>query len=104
MILRKLRVDALGATALILFSVLLGLNQALVKLVNAGMAPVFQVGLRSACAFLIVVSVALIMRKKLSVFDGTLLPGIFSGMLFSLEFYRSTLSFEFSRFDLEVYD
>jgi drug/metabolite transporter (DMT)-like permease len=96
MILRKLRVDALGATALILFSVLLGLNQALVKLVNAGMAPVFQVGLRSACAFLIVVSVALIMQKKLSVFDGTLLPGIFSGMLFSLEFYLLFSALEYT--------
>ena len=95
-VVRKSRVDVLGATALILFSVLLGLNQALVKLVNAGMAPVFQSGLRSACAFLIVVSVALLMRKKLSISDGTLWPGIFSGLLFSFEFYLLFSALEYT--------
>ncbi len=93
---RKSRVDALGAIALVLFSVLLGLNQALVKLVNVGMAPVFQSGLRSACAFLIVLSAALLMRKKLNISDGTLLPGIFSGLLFSLEFYLLFSALEYT--------
>ena len=93
---RKSRVDALGAIALVLFSVLLGLNQALVKLVNVGMAPVFQSGLRSACAFLIVLSAALLMRKKLNISDGTLVPGIFSGLLFSLEFYLLFSALEYT--------
>ena len=48
---KKDRIDALGATLLVGFSMLLGLNQVLVKLVNAGLAPVFQAGLRSALAF-----------------------------------------------------
>ena len=43
---RKTRIDTLGAVVLVLFSALLGLNQVLVKLVNAGMHPVFQAGLR----------------------------------------------------------
>lgn len=93
---RKTRVDTLGATALIMFSVLLGLNQALVKLVNVGMSPVFQVGLRSACAFLLVFSAALLMRKKLCITDGTLFPGIISGLLFSLEFYLLFSALEFT--------
>ena len=78
--------DALGASFLISFNVLLGLNQALVKLVNAGFSPVFQVGLRSACAFLPVLLYALWTRKRLSVNDGTLGPGILLGILFSAEF------------------
>jgi drug/metabolite transporter (DMT)-like permease len=93
---RRSRVDALGAIALIMFSVLLGLNQALVKLVNVGMAPVFQSGLRSACAFLIVLSAALLMRKKLCLTDGTLIPGIISGLLFSVEFYLLFSALEYT--------
>jgi drug/metabolite transporter (DMT)-like permease len=80
------RMDALGVSVLIGFSVVLGLNQALVKLVNVGFAPVFQSGLRSACAFLPVLAYALIMRKRLSLTDGTLGPGIINGLLFSAEF------------------
>jgi len=71
---------------LVLFSALLGLNQVLVKLVNAGMHPVFQAGLRSACAFIPVLLFALFMRRRLSISDGSLLPGIVAGCLFALEF------------------
>ena len=80
------RMDASGASLLIGFSVILGLNQALVKLVNAGFAPVFQSGLRSACAFLPVLIYALVMRKRLTLKDGSLVPGIINGLLFSAEF------------------
>ncbi len=78
--------DAHGAGLLISLSLLLGLNQALVKLVNAGFSPVFQVGLRSVCAFGPVLLYALWARKRLSVTDGTLGPGILVGLLFSGEF------------------
>jgi len=83
---RRDRMDAFGASLLIGFSVLLGLNQALVKLVNAGFSPVFQAGLRSACAFVPVLLYALWTKKRLSVTDGTLLPGLANGLLFSGEF------------------
>ena len=83
---RKTRIDTLGAVVLVLFSALLGLNQVLVKLVNAGMHPVFQAGLRSACAFFPVLLFALLMRRRLSISDGSLLPGIVAGCLFALEF------------------
>ena len=83
---RKNRIDAFGAMVLIVFSALLGVNQVLVKLVNAGMHPVFQAGLRSACAFIPVFLFALLMRRKLSVRDGSLLPGVIAGFLFALEF------------------
>ena len=83
---RRDRMDLFGASLLISFSVLLGLNQALVKLVNDGFAPVFQSGLRSACAFAPVLVYALVMGKRLSLRDGTLLPGIANGLLFSGEF------------------
>jgi len=83
---RKPGIDAFGACVLIAFSALLGLNQVIVKLVNAGMHPTFQAGLRSLCAFLPVLLFALIMRRKLSITDGSLIPGLICGVLFGLEF------------------
>ena len=84
---RKDRIDAMGATLLVGFSALLGLNQALVKLVNVGMSPVFQAGMRSAAAFLPVLIYAWIRRRKLTISDGSLLPGIVTGLLFAFEFF-----------------
>ena len=93
---RKDHIDALAATTLIVMNVLLGLNQALVKVVNDGFAPVFQGGLRSACAFLPVLGYALIMRKRLSVTDGTLSLGLLNGLLFSGEFCLLFLALDYT--------
>jgi len=93
---RKDRIDALAATTLIGFNVLLGLNQALVKLVNSGFAPVFQSGLRSACAFLPVLGFALVMRKRLSITDGSLPLGLLNGLLFSGEFCLLFLALDYT--------
>lgn len=83
---KKDRIDAFGATLLVSFSVLLGFNQVLIKLVNAGLAPVFQAGLRSALAVGPVLLFALLTRRKLSVGDGSLVPGLISGLFFGVEF------------------
>lgn len=83
---RKDRIDLLGGSFLVVFSALLGLNQALVKLVNSGFAPAFQAGLRSALAFLPVLIFALLMRKRLTMRDGSFWPGVACGLLFSVEF------------------
>ena len=83
---RKDRIDAFGATLLVGFSLLLCFNQVLVKLVNAGLAPVFQAGLRSALAFGPVLVYALLARKRLSLADGSLVPGLFCGLFFASEF------------------
>ena len=95
-VIRRERIDALAATTLVSFNVLLGLNQALVKLVNAGFAPVFQSGLRSACAFIPVLGFALLMRRRLSIRDGSLGPGIVNGLLFSGEFCLLFLALDYT--------
>lgn len=86
----------MAATILISFNVLLGVNQALVKLVNEGFAPVFQAGLRSACAILPVLAFALYARKRLSVTDGSLAPGLLNGLLFSGEFCLLFLALDYT--------
>lgn len=93
---RKHRIDAAGAGLLILVSILLGLNQVAVKLVNAGMNPVFQAGLRSAAAIAPVLIWAVWQRRKLSVTDGSLLPGLLCGLIFSVEFFLLFQAIEFT--------
>jgi len=83
---RKDRIDQAGAVMLVSFSALLGLNQVLIKLVNAGLQPVFQAGLRSVCAFFPVLLFALIMKRRLDLRDGSLLFGVIAGILFAVEF------------------
>jgi drug/metabolite transporter (DMT)-like permease len=93
---RKDHIDLLGGSLLLGFSVILGLNQALVKIVNEGFAPVFQSGLRSACALPLVLGFALIMRRRLAVNDGTLGLGILNGLLFSGEFCLLFLALDYT--------
>jgi len=93
---RKDRIDALGAVALVGFSAAMGLNQALIKLVNEGMAPIFQAGMRSAVALPVVMLFAFLMARRLSLKDGSFWPGIFTGLLFSAEFMLLFKSVEYS--------
>lgn len=93
---RRDRIDLFGASSLVFFSLLMGLNQSLIKLVNAGMSPVFQAGLRSACAILPVLIYALLVRRKLSITDGSLVPGVICGLLFTCEFSLLFQALEFT--------
>ena len=93
---RKKYIDTLGASLLIGFSMVLGLNQALVKIVNQGLAPLFQSGLRSACALPLVLGFALIMRRRLTLTDGTLSLGLVNGLLFSAEFGLLFLALDYT--------
>ena len=83
---RKNQIDALGALLLVFCSGLMGINQVMIKLVNVGLHPVFQAGLRSACAFLPVLVFALLTRKHLSIRDGSFWPGMLVGLFFAAEF------------------
>lgn len=75
---------------------LLGLNQVLIKMVNAGMQPVFQAGLRSACAIIPILLFALLMHRKLSVKDGSFPYGLACGLIFSLEFVVLFLALDYT--------
>lgn len=63
-----------------------GLNQVTIKVGNAGISPVFQGGLRSAGAALLVWVWMLLRREPLLEKDGSFLWGAVVGLLFSIEF------------------
>lgn len=91
----KTHIDFSGACLLVLCSTLVGINQVVIKVVNAGMQPVFQAGLRSACAFIIVLGYAWIAKKNLSLSDGSFWPGIVAGLFFGTEFMLMFSSLEY---------
>jgi len=93
---RKDRIDLTGAGWLVTFALIMGFNQVLVKLVNAGLAPVFQAGLRSACALVPVLIYAIYTKRKLSISDGSLVPGLCCGTLFAAEFMLTFSAFDYT--------
>ena len=89
-------IDGLAATFLIIFAILLGLNQVLVKLVNVGMHPVFQVALRSTLAIIPILLFCYFTKKKIIFNDGSLIPGLISGVLFAIEFILLFTALDYS--------
>ena len=89
-------IDGIAALFLIIFSVLLGLNQVLVKLVNEGMHPIFQVALRSTLAIFPILIYCYIRKKKIDFFDGSFLPGLIAGVLFAIEFILLFTALDYS--------
>ena len=63
-----------------------GVNQVAIKIANAGISPVLQVGLRSALALVLVFAWSRARGVRLFERDRTLWPGIAAGLLFGLEF------------------
>ena len=83
---RKNHIDATGALILIIFMAVLGLNQVGIKIVNDGMAPVFQAGLRSVAAGIIMFAYCLGRGIKIDTRMAVLLPGLATGICFAVEF------------------
>ena len=82
----KDRIDYAGAISLIGFSGLLGINQALIKITNEGIDPIFSAGIRSLIAMLFLLVWMIVSRKPIEIKAGTILLGILTGLIFALEF------------------
>jgi drug/metabolite transporter (DMT)-like permease len=83
---RKERMDAAGAAGLIGFSLLLAVNQVVIKLVNEGFQPVFFAGLRSALAMLCIYLWLRWRAIPVRTARGSLGAGLLIGLIFSAEF------------------
>jgi drug/metabolite transporter (DMT)-like permease len=78
--------DSTAIGAMVLVCVVLGFQQVALKSASSDMAPILQLAVRSGIAAMLV---ALLMRVRdvsFSLSDGTLLPGIGLGVLFTLEY------------------
>ena len=84
--LEKRNLDSLGISMLLVISVGLGLNHVVIKLVNAGLEPVFAAGLRSVGAAICVYIWMRMRGLRLDFQKGTIAAGFAIGVVFSLEF------------------
>ncbi|HEY4366202.1 MAG TPA: DMT family transporter [Steroidobacteraceae bacterium] len=85
MIQRK-RLDAGASFALIGLCMLWGLAQVAIKVGNSGISPLLQAGLRSTGSTVLVLVWCWWRGIRLIERDGTLLPGVAAGLLFTTEF------------------
>jgi drug/metabolite transporter (DMT)-like permease len=83
---QKTELDRLAIGLMVLFCTIWGLQQVAIKLASTGISPVWQAGLRSIGATVIVLLWS--WRRGIRVFerDGTLWPGLLAGLLFAIEF------------------
>jgi drug/metabolite transporter (DMT)-like permease len=92
----KNELDRLAIGLMVVFCTIWGLQQVAIKLASAGISPVWQAGLRSIGATVIVFAWALMRRVPLFERDGTLLPGLLAGLLFAIEFALIFLGLEYT--------
>lgn len=83
---RKTSIDATGASALVIFMAVLGLNQVGIKIVNDGMAPLFQAGLRSVAACILIYLYCSWRNIHIDLKRAVMIPGIATGICFAIEF------------------
>lgn len=83
---RKDRLDALGLASLLGLTVLLALNQIIVKLATVGLQPVFFAGARSALAVPCIAGWIVLRGLPLRHIPGTAGAGLLIGVAFAIEF------------------
>jgi drug/metabolite transporter (DMT)-like permease len=82
----KNHVDLTGFLAMVLLTLLWGINYPAIKIANTGFAPVFNALLRSSIASIFGVVYCLSIRQPLFHKDIRLFHGVVVGLLFGLEF------------------
>lgn len=91
---RKDHIDLAGGAGLVVFNMVLALNQVVIKLTNAGIGPIFGAGLRSVLA-LCVLGLWMAWRgTRATGFAATAGPGLLLGLLFSAEFLMLFLALD----------
>ena len=88
--------DRFAMGMMVLLCTVWGLQQVAIKLANAGISPIWQAGLRSVGATLLVLAWTRVRGVSLRSADGTLVPGLIAGLLFSGEFALIFIALEFT--------
>jgi drug/metabolite transporter (DMT)-like permease len=78
--------DGFVVATMVVLCAIWGAQQVAIKLAAQDVAPIMQVGLRSAISAALVLLLVAIRREELSLRDGTLRPGLVAGVLFAAEF------------------
>ena len=93
---KKDHIDLFGIIALIGLSALLGINHVVIKVVNAGLNPIFFAGLRSVIAFVFLIIYFKFTNKKLQFSKDTIVISVLAGVVFALEFLFLFLALDYT--------
>ena len=93
---KKNKIDTIGAVALISFSLLLGINHVVIKIVNVGLNPIFFAGIRSFIAFLFIIIWMKFTRKPIVFITKNTNICLIAGLVFALEFLFLFLALDFT--------
>ena len=93
---KKTKIDTFGAIALISFSLLLGINHVVIKIVNLGLNPIFFAGIRSFIAFFFIVLWMKLTKKTIIFNRENLFISLLAGLIFALEFLFLFLALDFT--------
>jgi drug/metabolite transporter (DMT)-like permease len=83
---RKDQIDKFGASALVIFAIVLACNQVVIKLTNGGFSPVFAAGARSLIGIFAVGLWIALRRKSFGLTRRNLPSCLLAGFLFAIEF------------------
>lgn len=83
----RLPLDPFACGLMLLLCIIWGFQQVSIKLVEQDVAPVLQLAIRSGIAALVLGAITLWREGRGAFGDGTLLPGLGVGLLFTLEFF-----------------
>ena len=93
---KKTKIDAFGAIALISFSLLLGINHVVIKIVNLGLNPIFFAGIRSFIAFFFIIIWMKLFNKPIVFNSKYTKISFIAGLIFALEFLFLFLALDFT--------
>lgn len=93
---KRPHLDRLAMMMLVVLCTIWGLQQVAIKFAAVGASPLWQAGVRSAGATLLVFAWAALRRVPLWERDGTLVPGILAGLLFGGEFALIFVGLEYT--------
>ena len=93
---KKTKIDAFGAIALISFSLLLGINHVVIKIVNLGLNPIFFAGIRSFIAFIFIIIWMELFNKPIVFNSKYAKISFIAGLIFALEFLFLFLALDFT--------
>ena len=93
---KKTKIDAFGAIALISFSLLLGINHVVIKIVNLGLNPIFFAGIRSFIAFIFIIIWMKLVDKPIVFNSKYTKISFIAGIIFALEFLFLFLALDFT--------
>lgn len=91
---RKDAIDLAGAAGLVVFATVLAFNQVVIKVTNAGFAPVFGAALRSCLALAVLGLWLLLRRRRITGLRRTFRAGLLLGGFFTFEFIFLFLSLD----------